>query len=41
MPLVLVKFPDMLQVDANVYEEIESKESAKVESDGNILIQGR
>lgn len=36
MPLVLVRFPDMLQVDADVNEEKESKESARVESDDNI-----
>lgn len=41
IPLVLVRFPDMLQVDAYVYEESESKESAIVESDDSILDQCR
>lgn len=39
MPLVLVRFPDMLQVVAYAHEESESKESAKVESEESILNQ--
>lgn len=41
IPLVLVRFPDMLQVDAYVHEERVSKESAIVESDDSILVQCR
>lgn len=38
MPLVLVRFPDMVQVDAAVHEDRASKDSVKLESDESILV---
>jgi hypothetical protein len=37
---VLVKFPDMTQVEAWVYDEKESRESVKMDSDESIRVIG-
>jgi hypothetical protein len=38
MLLVLVRFPDMVQVEAKVHDEKESRESVRMDSDESIRV---